>query len=460
MRAHTPEQPLDKGILTTDEAVEQGSRDSTLRGMVTRLDHIPAQGVPAVHEGRWRWLKRFVLLWESPIVSMLLAFMVYAMITAQYGSIWRESLFAYYNYLADALLHGQLYLRNMPVRRLDLSLYQGRYYLYWGPLPAVLLMPLIALFGVHFSDIFFTLLIGAGDVALLALLLRRACRAGVISLVPIQRGLLVLFFALGTVHIMLAPFGRIWFTSQLIAFACVALAYLAVLTQRGWPAFALAGLALAGALLTRNNLVLAGIWPACYLIYQHWPARWLRLISYAIVGALPIVVGVVLLGLYNWLRFGSIFDNGIAHHLMELSLVSDYRQYGAFSLHYLPINLFYQYIAYPFPIQDTSFHGSSLFLLSPVFFAVFWGAIYGRPRWSAWALAGTIILVNLPILLVMGTGWPEFGPRYTLDFTVPLLLLAAMGVRRWPTWLLALLTGISIVSYIIGTLTLGYNIAQ
>jgi len=61
---------------------------------------------------------------------------------------------------------------------------------------------------------------------------------------------------------------------------------------------------------------------------------------------------------------------------------------------------------------------------------------------------------------VLGTGWPEFGPRYTLDFTVPLLLLAAMGVRRWPTWLLALLTGISIVSYIIGTLTLGYNIAQ
>jgi hypothetical protein len=43
---------------------------------------------------------------------------------------------------------------------------------------------------------------------------------------------------------------------------------------------------------------------------------------------------------------------------------------------------------------------------------------------------------------------------------VPLLLLTAMGVRRWPTWLLALLTGISIVSYISGTLMLGYNLAQ
>jgi hypothetical protein len=72
-------------------------------------------------------------------------------------------------------------------------------FMYWGPLPAVLLIPLIALFGVHFSDIFFTLCVGAGNVALIALLLRRACQKGVISLAPAQRGLLVLFFAFGTV---------------------------------------------------------------------------------------------------------------------------------------------------------------------------------------------------------------------------------------------------------------------
>jgi hypothetical protein len=240
-------------------------------------NHVSARGIRAGRSERWYWLERFGLLWESPLISMLLAFLVYAMITAQGGSIWRESLFAYYNYLADGLLHGQLYLRKMPIRRLDLSLYGGHYYLYWGPLPAVLMIPLIALFGVHFSDIFFTLCIGAGNVALIALLLRHACQRGVISLSPIQRGLLVLFFAFGTVHVMLAPYGRIWFTSQLIAFACVALAYLATLTQRGWPAFALTGLALAGALLTRNNLLLSGIWPACYLLYQHWPLRWRRL---------------------------------------------------------------------------------------------------------------------------------------------------------------------------------------
>jgi hypothetical protein len=126
----------------------------------------------------------------------------------------------------------------------------------------------------------------------------------------------------------------------------------------------------------------------------------------------------------------------------------------------LPPNLFYQYLAYPFPIRDTSFRGGSLFLLSPVFFAVLWGVGAGYPRWSVWALVCTVMLVNMPILLVMGTGWPQFGPRYTLDSTVPLLLLTAMGARRWPIWLLALLTGISIVSYSIGTVMLGSTIAQ
>jgi hypothetical protein len=37
----------------------------------------------------------------------------------------------------------------------------------------------------------------------------------------------------------------------------------------------------------------------------------------------------------------------------------------------------------------------------------------------------------------MGTGHTQFGPRYTLDFTTPLLMLAAMGLRSWRLrWLL------------------------
>lgn len=414
----------------------------------------------AGNESTPHWLHHAALIWENPLTAMLLALLAYAFLTTLTGSLFAHSTFSYYNYLADAFLHGQLNLRVLPPIGLDLSKYHDKYYIYWAPLPAVLLVPFVALFGPYFSDVAFTVVVAALNVGLVALLLRRACQRNVVSLSALQRGLLVLFFAFGTVHVTLAPYGRVWFTGQLIAFMCVALAYLATLTQRGWRAFALTGLALAGAMLTRNHLVLAGIWPACYLLYEHWPARWRTFIGYALAGALPIVAGVALIGVYNWLRFDDPFANGIAYHQMDTVFASDYQKYGAFNLYYLPTNLFYQYIAYPFPIRGSTFMGGSLFLLSPVFFAMFWGLAAGRPRWSAWALFATIMVVNIPILLLMGTGWFQFGPRYTLDFTVPLLLLTAMGARRWPVWLLALLVTISIISYVVGTFMLGYDIAQ
>jgi hypothetical protein len=55
----------------------------------------------------------------------------------------------------------------------------------------------------------------------------------------------------------------------------------------------------------------------------------------------------------------------------------------------------------------------------------------------------------------MGTGWRQFGPRYTLDFTVPLLLLTAQGIRRWPLWVLGLHTLITVLHYLIGAFYLG-----
>ena len=61
-------------------------------------------------------------------------------------------------------------------------------------------------------------------------------------------------------------------------------------------------------------------------------------------------------------------------------------------------------------------------------------------------------MVTIPILLNIGSGWKTFGPRYTLDFTMPLLFLTALGIRKWPKWLSFLLILLSITQYLIGTL--------
>ena len=105
-----------------------------------------------------------------------------------------------------------------------------------------------------------------------------------------------MFFALGTVHTVLAPHGRVWFTGQLVGFLCVALAYLAALGLEGRPAFALAGLALGGALLTRNHLVLAGLWPGIYLLVRYWSVNRWRLLSWTLTGLLPILIAVLVTG--------------------------------------------------------------------------------------------------------------------------------------------------------------------
>src|SRR5690242_7605763 len=105
----------------------------------------------------WIWLRRAALLWEHPIGSLVLALVLYSALALQHGAPWRTSAFAYYNYLAAALLQGQLHLTILPRSTHDLSLFQGHYYLYWPPLPAVLLMPFVALFGVQFSDVAFTI---------------------------------------------------------------------------------------------------------------------------------------------------------------------------------------------------------------------------------------------------------------------------------------------------------------
>lgn len=417
----------------------------------------PGSGTSALG-ARERWRRAFynlVQLWERPLLAGLLALLIYALIATYYHPSWQATPVAYYNYLADALLHGSLSLRQLPPSTHDLSFYQGRYYLYWSPLPAVLLMPFVALFGVGFSDIAFTVVVAALNVGLVALLLRAATAARIIRLDRLRRGILVICFAFGSVHLTLAPLGRVWHTGQLIGFLCTLLAYLLAIRGRGLPAFALTGLAIAAALLTRNHLVFAGIWPAVYLLYRHRAAGWRYQALGALAGLAPAIAAVGLLALYNYLRFGGWLDNGLDYHEMADIFVDNYRQYGAFHPFYLPTNFYYQYLAYPLPVRADTGYGGSLFLLTPIFFGCFVGAARLRPRWSMWLLVVSILGVATPILLLMGTGWVQFGPRYTLDFSVPLLLLTAHGIRRWPRHILVLLTILAIVHYSIGLSLIG-----
>jgi hypothetical protein len=76
-------------------------------------------------------------IFEQPLVAGMVALLLYTVFAIVHGSVWVESPFPYYNYLADAFLHGQLSLRLTPPSTHDLSFFRGQYYLYWPPMPAI-----------------------------------------------------------------------------------------------------------------------------------------------------------------------------------------------------------------------------------------------------------------------------------------------------------------------------------
>ncbi len=394
-----------------------------------------------------------VNIWESPWGAALIYGFVYLIVSAYpSGLLFKQSNHAYYNYLADAFLHGQTWLRILPPSLDDLSFFNGRLYLYWGPFPAFVMMPFVAIIGVQFNDVLFTILIAALNVGLVAQLLRSACQAEFLHLSKTQRAILIFFLALGTVHFTLAPYGKVWYTGQLIGFTCTLLAYWAAFSLRGCKAWFFTGLALAGAVLTRNQMVFTGFFPVVYLTLRDKPWNWGRLICNLAWAALPLVAALSFYFFYNQLRFGNPMETGLTYQLGSDFFRSDLERYGFFNLRYIPNNLYYQYIFYPFPLRQESIQGGSLFLLSPLFFGVF--AAFWKPRNKifVWALLVSILVTNIPIILCIGTGYRQFGPRYTLDFTVPLLLLTALGIEKWKPIIPFVLAIISFIHFFIGVI--------
>lgn len=73
------------------------------------------------------------------------------------------------------------------------------------------------------------------------------------------------------------------------------------------------------------------------------------------VGLLPVVVALGLMGWYNVARFGSPTELGIAWHQPGSPLRDEFARYGAFNLHYLPKNLYYQFVGHPLLIDRQLF---------------------------------------------------------------------------------------------------------
>lgn len=398
------------------------------------------------------WLLNLATLLAQPRIAGIVALLVYLLRASLNPYRFQHTQTAYFNLLADAFLQGQLHLRLSPWQTIDLVQYGDRLYLYWPPFPAVLLLPLVALFGVTVSDVIYTAVFAAVAVALVAKLLALLDRRSIAPLTIERRGILVATVAFGSVLFVMAPSGAVWFTSQIIGLVCVLVATVAALAFDGKRGYLLVGLALACAMATRNGLIFSGVWLVYYLWqrdrWQSWRQR-----AYSLTLTLaPIIITVALLGWYNAARFGHPLELGLAWHKMSEWFRADYQRYGVFNLHYLPTNLYHHFIAPPMTLSQKG-TGGGFFWMSPVFCGALYAIWQHRRTVLVWALVLTCLLIYIPIGLVMGTGY-YFGSRYLLDLLVPLTVLTALGIRRWRLDVLQVLLIVSVATHVLGSILL------
>ncbi len=152
----------------------------------------------------------------------------------------------------------------------------------------------------------------------------------------------------------------------------------------------------------------------------------------------PMLLMIILLGIYNFARFGSILETGYSYQIL-FPMTERARDYGLFSLIHLPGNLYYFLLHSPLPVfKDTISHvltypyikadpwGIGIFFTSPFLLYLFFFKYKNK---LAKILLITSLAIAISILLYYGIGYIQFGYRYALDF-LPLLFFLFMILYR------------------------------
>jgi hypothetical protein len=329
--------------------------------------------------------------------------------------------------LAQAFVHGKLYLAE---DRQWLELVPrpgGGQYVPLPPVPALLLVP-VALFTDPASwtqeipGNVYASIVGAANVGLVFWLLRGW------GVAPSPRRWLTFGFAFTThwwVAGMAGPHHFAETTAVFFALICLNLAVRHKLPVVG-------GLMLGLAAGSRVPIGLA--LPAVLALYgDSWRPRQVWILVLA-----GLVLPVTALAWYNVARFGSPFDFGYAHIPSgdQGLLITDepWFKEGLMSITYIPRHLqvmflgFFDIVAQP-PFLRPNINGLSLLLTAPF---IFWSLLArGRLVWILWL---GVMLVILPDLMWGTWGFAQFGYRRILDVMPLLLLLLGIVFRDRIGW--------------------------
>ena len=351
----------------------------------------------------------------------------------------------------------------------DCALFNGLTYIIFPPLPGVIALPFVALFGSDFR--FFVVLSAltwAGSGWLWWQIFRREA-AG-----RDQATLLVLLtlFATPLAFVVLRGDG-VWFFAQSWGFLFSSAALYGALVRRN---ALLAGLFIGMSFLCRQMTIL--YLPLLYVLLLEANTAWYSIDRAAIKRALSLaavpVIAILIYFAYNYVRFGSPLETGYSYifpvewdvaHSGGFFLRLRVRELGIFSPDYFLFNAVYMFVAGPhvdfagrYMTEMAGFdaNGASLFLVTPIILLAFLG------KWDRafWFGLGTCGLVMGLTLLYHSNGFSQYSAqRYALDWLPILLIFLGRALKaEWTppfAFLLAYSMGVTLAMLAIGGIIAG-----
>jgi hypothetical protein len=324
--------------------------------------------------------------------------------------------------LAQALLAGHTWI-DWPGAFIDALPYNGHYFVIEGPLPALLLVPLVALFGARTNQTGLALVLAAVAIGAAWELgerfgVRRTSIAWICA-----------FLLAGTDLLWCAMLGDVWFTAHVsaVCFTLLALVELAG-KRRGW----LVAIFAACAFESRFSMIVA--LPVYAFLLAAESPRGVQVRRLGSFCAMLVPVGILWV-LYNEARWGTLSDIGYSawYHLDQAGMPTG----SPFRLEYLPNQLWSFFVQLPtflpgFPWLRPEYSGVALTWTSPALLLAFFARSPVRWVLALWVAA---ILVAIPNFLYYVNGFAQFGMRHALDFEPFLVALMMLAVReRVPAW--------------------------
>ena len=350
--------------------------------------------------------------------------------------------------LADAFLHGRLYLTEN-ISWLELAHLHGKYYIVPPPMPAILLLPFVSVFGLSTDQTLASIFLGSLNVSLAFLVVSKLTQNRAVQIWA------TIMFGFGAIHWWLTSTGGVWAMSQVTAVTFLFLAIYATLNNRNpFLVGVLLGASYWSRLPTIFSLPFFIVMFSDKWLDKSKEKNFLNSINLKPLLHLGLGVGifVALNSIYNFLRFGNPLD--ISYYLIPGILQEPWYQKGIFDITYIPRHLKVIFAGFPiilskFPYVMPSWNGMAIWITTPAFIYALFTGIRNRLAIGCWI---SIVLIAL-VEFTHGTwGFTQFGYRFAVDFYPFLFLLNVRGIGDRIRWHHMILISIGILVNLWGVL--------